>query len=94
MSLGDYEEILTEIASEWGVAEEEIKLAEQIHHKVVLPAIKELRYAGRRLADALGAIARGAPATEVKDLIADARFRCHCARHDVIDASLLKIAID
>ena len=46
MSLGDYEAILTEIATEWGIAEFEIKLAEQVHRKVVFPAIKELRYAG------------------------------------------------
>jgi hypothetical protein len=94
MSFGDYEEILGEIAAEWGVAEEEIKLAEQIHKKVVFPAIKELRYAGRRLADALAAIARDAPQKEILDYLADARFGCHCARHDVIDASILKIAVD
>jgi hypothetical protein len=94
MSLGDYEQILTEIAAEWGVAEEEIKLAEQIHKKVVFPAIKELRYAGRRLADALAAISRNDPPKEILEYLADARFGCHCARHDVIDASILKIAID
>ena len=94
MSLGDYEAILTEIATEWGIAEEEIKLAEQVHRKVVIPAIKELRYAGRRLADALSAIARDAPREEIMELLADARFNCHCARHDSIDASIGKISGD
>lgn len=94
MSLGDYEAILVEIATEWGTAELEIKLAEQLHHKVVFPAIKELRYAGRRLADALVAISKGASDDEVKSYLGDARFGCHCARHDVIDASILKMAVD
>ncbi len=35
MSLGDYEAVLTEIAEEWATAEHEIKLAEQIHKRVV-----------------------------------------------------------
>jgi hypothetical protein len=94
MSLGDYEAVLTEIAEEWATAEHEIKLAEQIHKRVVFPAIQELRYAGRRLADALVAISRNAAADEVSGYLTDARFGCHCARHDVIDASLLKMAID
>ena len=94
MSLGDYEELLSDISQEWDIAEREVKMAEQLHKKVVFPAIKELRYAGRRLADALAAITRGEDDKEIRGLLADARFACHCARHDVIDASMLKMGVD
>lgn len=94
MALGEFEELLTAIAAEWNAAELDIKLGEQVNRKVVFPAIKELRYAGRRLADALVSISKGAPSATVSELLIDARFNCHCARHDVIDAATLKMAID
>jgi hypothetical protein len=49
----DYREQLLSIRAEWDKAEADVKLAEQVGHKIVLPSIKELRYAGRRLVEVL-----------------------------------------
>jgi hypothetical protein len=94
MAFDDFKDILAAIATEWNAAEFDIKLGEQVNRKVVFPAIKELRYAGRRLADALVLISQGGDEDSVRELLIDARFNCHCARHDVIDAATLKMAID
>jgi ATP phosphoribosyltransferase len=39
-------------------------------------------------------MAAGAPQKDIDDLLADAKFDCHRARHDAIDAATSKIAID
>lgn len=85
---------LNTILHEWNRAEEDIKTAEQICGKVVNPSIKELRYAGRRIVDALARIGAGDDGEEVDKLFADALFDCHRARHDAIDAGTSKIAAD
>jgi hypothetical protein len=90
----EFKDTLAAIAEEWNAAERDIKLGEQVNRKVVFPAIKELRYAGRRLADAMVVIVNGGTDEQIHDLLVDARFNCHCARHDVIDAATLKMAID
>jgi hypothetical protein len=94
MALDEFEGVLAAIAADWNAAEYEVKLGEQVNKKIVVPAIKELRYAGRRLADALVAISQGKEKKEIDAFLIHARFNCHCARHDAIDAATLKMAID
>lgn len=89
--------LLKSIQDEWNRAEEDIKTAEMVVHSIVIPSIKELRYGGRRVIDALMVIA-GNPENpdhdRIKALLDDARFDCHRARHDAIDAATAKIAAD
>jgi hypothetical protein len=61
---------------------------------IVIPSVKELRYGGRRLADALSRIASGAAPDDIRALLEEACFDCHRARHDAIDAATSKIAAD
>lgn len=85
--------VLESIRDEWGRAERDIKLAEQVCNEIVFPSINELRYGGRRVVDAVHGLLTGAPAQEVDALFADARFDCHRARHDAVDTATAKIAI-
>ena len=85
-------QLLSSIQKEWDLAEADIKQAEQVCHSVVVPAIKELRYAGRRLVEAIQPTI-SAP-DRVQALLQDANFNCHRARHDAIDAGTSKIASD
>lgn len=87
-------DLFTAIRDEWDNAEKVIKLAEQVTADVVIPAVQELRYAGRRLIDALNADACGEPPECVRAFIEDARFSCHRARHDAIDAAISLMSID
>jgi len=81
------------IANEWDKAEKAIKLAEQVCDSVVIPAVAELRYAGRRIVDAINAAKNGCPSEQVEGLIADAEFDCHRSIHDAIDAALNEMSI-
>jgi hypothetical protein len=81
------------IIPEWDKAENYIKVAEQIGGKVVFPSIKELRYAGRRIADALKAKATGDLEKAVEYLV-DAHFNCCRSRHDAVDASVSTMATE
>jgi hypothetical protein len=89
-----YGERFVSILRQWNQAEEDIKLAEQINHKVAWPSIKELRYAGRRLIEALAEIHRGGSSEKIVGLLQDAEFDCLRARHDAIDVATAKIALD
>ena len=80
---------LREIATEWDKAEQLMKLAERLRAKVIHPSVNELRYAGRRLVDALN-VADDVERDEEKRrdfgrFIGDCLFRIHCAQHDAID---------
>lgn len=92
--LDDHRSLLDCIYGEWNRAEGDIKQAEQVCAEVVNPAINELRYAGRRLIDAIGSAYAGKDHAHVKALLTDALFDCHRARHDAVDAATSKIAID
>lgn len=92
--LDDFEELLNSVLTEWNRAEKDIKIAEQVANKVVNPSIKELRYAGRRIVEAILKEQNAAPADDVIELLNDALFDCYRARHDAIDAGTSKIAID
>lgn len=94
MTIDRYAALLTEISAEWNKAEEDIKIAEQIGDKVVYSSISELRYAGRRLVDALAAISDNADEEAVRNFVQDALFNCHRARHDAIDAATSAMARD
>jgi hypothetical protein len=87
-------ELFRSIRSEWNKAETDIKTAEQVCLKVVIPAIKELRYAGRRIVDALASLDSGAPTEDINSFLCDAKFDCYRARHDAIDVATSKMAID
>jgi hypothetical protein len=90
-----YRALFVEIQQEWNKAEEAIKRSEQVALDVSIPAISELRYAGRRIIDALTLCASpGDNNDKIAALLEDARFCCHRAQHDAIDAALAKIAID
>ncbi|MDT0506659.1 hypothetical protein [Novosphingobium sp. MMS21-SN21R] len=89
-----YGDFLREIAKEWNKAESAIKRSEQVVGDLSIPAISELRYAGRRLIDALDAAHHDGNSARIQGLLEDARFCCHRAQHDAIDAALAKIGID
>jgi hypothetical protein len=94
MKIEDYGGLLISVYQEWDKAETVIKLAEQVSGKIVFPSINELRYAGRRISEALSCIARGDDPKKIEALLRDAQFDCLRARHDAIDASTSKIAAD
>jgi hypothetical protein len=86
--LAAIKDTLAKIRREWDKAEHAIKIAEQISGQVVFPAIKELRYAGRRVIDALAVIANEGSEAEFRALIDDALFCCYRGRHDAVDAAI------
>ena len=86
--------ILQSIRSEWAVAEEDIKLAEQICRKVSFPSIKELRYAGRKVVEVVYLVSTSADVSEIESLLRDILRDCHRARHDAIDAGSAQISME
>jgi len=81
-----------ELIEQWNIAERRIKAAEQVRaNEVVASAIFELRYAGRKVTDALTLILKQDwhnPETyeKIHAYIADATEDCVKAKHDAIDA--------
>lgn len=92
-SLRDVEKEVLAIYTEWKRAEFCIKQSEQLNGAAVWPAIKELRYAGRRLIDGLHYALVEDDLEKSKEYLLDARFDCNRARHDAVDATVSKIAI-
>lgn len=88
----NFDNLVVSVSTEWNKAEKAIKHAENVDGGVVNPAIFELRYAGRRLVEAL-AKRLDDEATAIA-LLRDAKFDCHRARHDAIDAATSKMAGD
>lgn len=86
-------EEIRRVAAEWNKAEETIKLAEQVCGEIVNPAIYELRYAGRRLIEAIAALDQNQK-QDTLDKLKDALFDCQRAQHDAIDAATSKIVSD
>ena len=91
--IANYKGMLATIRKEWDKAEQSIKLAEQVGNQVVFPAIKELRYGGRRIVDALSLLPDG-DEEKFKALFDDALFDCYRARHDAVDAAISIIAAE
>ena len=80
----DFDGIIRQLLDEWNSAEEALKQAETVQGEVVAPSINELRYAGRKVVEALAL-----PDDETDQalrLLDDAVFDCMRARHDAIDA--------
>jgi hypothetical protein len=71
-----------------------LKEAETTCEKVVFPSIQELRYAGRRLIDGLNVLFEEGREDKALDLLRDALFDCHRARHDAVDAVHSKVTGD
>lgn len=92
--LSDFQSLITQVHDEWNRAEADIKQAEQVCVAVIQPAINELRYAGRRLVDAIGLVNADGDRAQIEAFLNDSLFDCHRARHDAIDAATSKIAID
>lgn len=73
------------LADEWDKAEEWVKDGEHHSGRVIIPAINELRYAGRRLIDAFASHKRGDdPQTRLH--LQAVKDDLNKARHDVVDA--------
>jgi hypothetical protein len=87
-------DILADIQREWDMAESAVKRSEQVANDAIIPAINELCYAGRRIIDALNASQMPDSERKVAAYLEDARFNCHRARHDAMDAALDIIARD
>lgn len=86
--------LILRINEEWNRAEEAIKRAEQINNEVVTPAIKELRYTGRRIAHSLVGLIEGDSDDRILDNLSDALQNCFRARHDAVDAAVSKVNVD
>jgi hypothetical protein len=70
---------------EWDAAEAAIKAAESLNRRVIIPAIYELRYAGRMVVDALATSEKSLQS----DLFADAIARCRRARAEAEEAQAM-----
>lgn len=86
----DYDQLVDRLKLEWDTSEEYIKSAEHVCGDVIFPSILELRYAGRKLVQALQAKRQG-KVDDASDLLRDAVLDCHRARHDAIDAATSKM---
>ena len=70
---------------EWNEAETWVKKGENINGAPVIPAINELRYAGRRLVDALAAHQQE-DSGKAKNPIKAAKDNLSKTKHDVVDS--------
>jgi hypothetical protein len=91
----ELDKALRELIKQWNIAEKRIKKAEQVRaEQVVASAIFELRYAGRKIVDAIEiALATNLSSDHdarerVYAYIADATEDCVKAKHDAIDAMM------
>lgn len=91
--MSSVEDMLARIAAEWDKAERLIKSAERVRAQVVIASVNELRYAGRRLVDALhiSEKARTDPSAkeEFDSYVSDALLFAARAQHDAVDAIVL-----
>ena len=83
------EEKLNELADEWDKAEAYIKKAEGITENVTAVAIAELRYAGRRMIDAIREYQKSGESDDFITFADEARMFCYRAQHDAIDSCFL-----
>jgi hypothetical protein len=82
---------LVALAQEWDEVEGRLKQAEIISTNVVIPALEELHYAGRRLVDLVHYLCASQDDKEstqdrVTNLIFEAEQNIVRARHDIVDA--------
>ena len=82
---------INDVTSFWDESEKIIKVAENIQYAMVVPAISELRYAGRRLIDYLWAVQKELGETAAREAIEDFKQCCIRARHDAVDTTVAYI---
>jgi len=85
--------MLAHVAREWDKAEKLIKEAERARAQVVMASVNELRYAGRRLVDALHLQEKAKVDPTAKSdfdrYISEVLAFSHRAQHDAVDAIVL-----
>lgn len=85
-------ERLKRLYIEWDYTEYLLKQHENILGKASTPAKNELRYAGRRLIDALQVLTNENDEDEALNLLAESIYFSHRAQHDIIDAMIAMIS--
>jgi hypothetical protein len=76
----------------WDETESLVKEAEQINHAMVVPAVSELRYGGRKLIDYVNGLRNGTRETQ-RTHLEDFVQCCIRARHDAVDAIVSYITL-
>lgn len=93
--MGELSKQLAEIAAFWNEVEGRIKATEQLRSETVIPAINELRYAGRMFVDAWSIQQKANPTAEDKKTLSEriivANQYLINADHDAIDGALVFI---
>jgi hypothetical protein len=91
----ELDDAIAEFIKQWNIAEKRIKKAEQVRaNEVVSSAIFELRYAGRKIVDALDLVLKKdlnhdkEARKKIHSYIADATEDCVKAKHDAIDSMM------
>ncbi len=82
----EFKEQIYNISNEWDIAEEYIKIAEQLDGKAIIPSICELRYCGRKILEAINVYE--SDNLRARSILSDALHDCYRARHDAVDASI------
>ena len=77
----------------WADAEQAMKIAEHELGDAIIPAVKELRYAGRKLAKALNNYIEEVDLVRTDEDLEDAIYDCFRARHDATDAATAAISL-
>lgn len=87
--MDDFPSRLGKLAALWNRVEKRAKAAEQFRHETIIAAINELRYAGRRIVDAL-ALMHGSDASknheEIREHLIVAENYLRNADHDITDS--------
>ena len=91
----ELDKLFKDAIAQWNIAERRIKKAEQVPgNEVVNSAIFELRYAGRKIVDALQLILNkewqnnATIYEQIRRYLADAIEDCVKSKHDVIDSMI------
>ena len=82
-------DILNKSVPFWNDTERVLKQSEQLSGKLVVPAVSELRYAGRKLVDFTLSRLNDEDINESKKHIFDYEQCCIRARHDAVDAAVM-----
>jgi len=90
--MADIDALIDETISAWDRAEVVIKKCDHANIDSYIPAINELRYAGRSLISAWKEFRLG-NLDEVESLCAVVRHSARCAQHDATDGLLLHVRI-
>lgn len=88
-------ELFKEISQRWNRCERLLKTTERLRDEVNLPAINELRYAGRRIADCLAILVSDNLSAEdqqrAQALLRESYHFCMRAEHDCVDSVVLYV---